>query len=168
MNRRAGLHVLTRRCSLLPALFGTSIDFCLMRWPRLTPCRGLIGPQRQFGKGSIYYPFLYALIIGAFLPFPFWFWQRRYPNSWTKYVSTPVLLNGVSFIPPATGINYSSWFVVGFVFQYLIRKRNFSWWNRFNYVTSAALDCGTVISLMVIFFTLQVSSLSFSLDWGWD
>ncbi|KAG6873549.1 hypothetical protein C0995_014419 [Termitomyces sp. Mi166 len=103
---------------------------------------GLIGPSRQFGPGSIYHPHLYAMVIGVFLPIPFWFWQRRYPDSWFKYVSTPVILNGVSAIPPATGINYSSWFAVGFIFQYLIRKRNFAWWSKFNYVLSAALDSG--------------------------
>ncbi|GAV99170.1 OPT oligopeptide transporter [Lentinula edodes] len=32
---------------------------------------------------------------------------------------------------------------------------NFAWWAKFNYVTSAAFDCGTVISLIFIFFTLQ-------------
>ncbi|PFH46867.1 hypothetical protein AMATHDRAFT_153607 [Amanita thiersii Skay4041] len=116
---------------------------------------GLIGPSRQFGRGSIYHPHLYAIIVGAFLPLPFWLWQRRYPQSWIRWVSTPVILNGVSAIPPATGINYSSWFAVGFVFQYLIRKRNFAWWSKFNYVASAALDSGTVISLIVVFFTLQ-------------
>ena len=118
--------------------------------------RGLIGPNRQFGTGSIYHPQLYAIIIGALLPLPFWLWQRRHPESWIRYVSTPIILNGVSFIPPATGINYSSWFAVGFIFQYLIRRRNFGWWSKFNYVTSAALDSGTVISLIFIFFTLQV------------
>ncbi|KAJ7655686.1 OPT oligopeptide transporter protein-domain-containing protein [Mycena polygramma] len=116
---------------------------------------GLIGPSRQFGVGSMYHPHLYALAIGALLPLPFWFWQRRYPNSWIKYISTPVILNGVSGIPPATGINYSSWFAIGALFQYFIRKRHFAWWSKFNYVTSAALDSGTVISVMVIFFTLQ-------------
>jgi OPT family small oligopeptide transporter len=116
---------------------------------------GLIGPGRQFGTGSIYHPEVYALVIGAILPVPFWIWQRYYPKSWVQYVSTPVILNGVGYIPPATGINYSSWFAVGFVFQYLIRRRNFLWWSKFNYVTSAALDSGTAMSLIVIFFTLQ-------------
>lgn len=116
---------------------------------------GLIGPTKQFGTGSLYHPHLYAIVVGALLPVPFFLWQRRYPNSWARYVSTPVIINGVSSIPPATGINYSSWFAVGFVFQYLIRKRNFAWWSKFNYVLSSALDSGTVIAVMVIFFTLQ-------------
>lgn len=90
-----------------------------------------------------------------FLPVPFFLWQRRFPKSWIRYVSTPVILNGVGSIPPATGINYSSWFAVGFIFQYLIRKKNFAWWSKFNYVLSSALDSGTVISVMVIFFCLQ-------------
>ncbi|KAI0050840.1 OPT-domain-containing protein [Auriscalpium vulgare] len=126
---------------------------------------GLIGPSRQFGTSSIYHPQVYAIIAGAVLPIPFWLWQRRYPTSWTKHISTPILLNGVSYIPPATGINYSSWFLVGFVFQYIIRKRNFVWWSKFNYITSAALDSGTVISLIVIFFVLQVPNGGFSVNW---
>ena len=104
--------------------------------------RGLIGPSRQFGHDSIYNPQLYAIIVGALLPLPFWIMQRRRPDSWAKYVSTPVVLLGVSYIPPAVGINYSAWFAVGFVFQFVIRKRNFAWWCKYNYITGAALDCG--------------------------
>jgi hypothetical protein len=103
---------------------------------------GLIGPSRQFGAGALYHPEVYALIVGAFLPIPFWLWQRRRPGSVLRYVNVPVFLNGVMYLPPATGINYSSWFAVGFVFQYLLRRRNFAWWSKFNYITSAALDSG--------------------------
>ena len=106
------------------------------------PIRGLIGPSRQFGPDSIYHAQLYAIVIGALLPLPFWLIQRRRPDSWAKFVSTPVVLLGVSYIPPSVGINYSSWFAVAFVFQYIVRKRNFAWWSKYNYVTGAALDCG--------------------------
>ena len=54
----------------------------------------------------------------------------------------PIVLNGVSQIPPATGINYSSWFIVAFAFQYIVRRQRFAWWSKFNYVTSAAIDSG--------------------------
>lgn len=126
---------------------------------------GLIGPARQFGTGALYHPQLYALIVGAFIPIPFWLWKRRYPDSWIRSVSIPILLNGVASIPPATGINYSSFFVVGFIFQYIIRKRNFAWWSKFNYVTSAGLDSGTVISLLFIFLTLGFPKGGVSLNW---
>ncbi|CAE6490908.1 unnamed protein product [Rhizoctonia solani] len=116
---------------------------------------GLIGPTRMFGKGSTYNPQLYALLFGAFIPIPFWLWQRKFPQSRFRYINIPVLLNGPMWIPPATGINYSSWFVVGFLFQYVVRRRNFRWWSKFNYALSAALDSGTLVSLLVIFFCIQ-------------
>jgi len=97
---------------------------------------GLIGPKRQFGLHAIYHPQLYALLIGAFLPVPFYLWQRRFPGTRLKYINIPIMLNGCQYIPPATGINYSSWFFVAFIFQYLIRRRNFIWWSKFNYVSS--------------------------------
>lgn len=158
-------------------MFNNIPDICTPNQPSFLTCPhnevyytasavwGIIGPTRQFGKGTLYYPELYAIIVGAILPVPFWLWQRQYPNSWVRFVSTPVVLNGVSYIPPAAGINYSAWFAVGFVFQYLIRKRNFAWWSKFNYVTSAALDSGTVLSLVVIFFTLQFPKGGLNLNW---
>jgi OPT family oligopeptide transporter len=110
---------------------------------------GLIGPSRQFGPKSMYHPEVYALIVGALLPIPFWLWTRKRPNSIVQWLNIPVLLTGVMFIPPATGINYSSWFVVGFIFQFVIRRRNFTWWSKFNYITSAALDSGTSLLLLI-------------------
>jgi hypothetical protein len=110
--------------------------------------RGLIGPARQFGDHSIYHPQLYALIIGAILPVPFWLWQRRFPKTRLKFINIPVVLNGVQSIPPATGINYSSWFAVGFVFQYLIRRRNFAWWSKFNYVRYCLLEADECLWLL--------------------
>ena len=142
-----------------------SYVLCYLFYIYLPQLRGLIGPTRQFGTGSIYHPHLYAIIAGVFIPMPAYFWQRRFPNSWTRYVSTPVIIAGLSAIPPATGINYSSWFLVGFIFQYMIRKRNFAWWSKFNYVLSSALDSGTVISIMIIFFMLQVGVVFFFILW---
>ncbi|KAI9511495.1 OPT-domain-containing protein [Russula earlei] len=165
------------QCGIKEWIFASVPDICTPDQPSYLTCPhnrvffsasaiwGLIGPSRQFGPGSIYHPQLYAIIAGALLPLPFWIMQRRRPDSWAKFVSTPVVLLGVSFIPPATGINYSSWFAVGFVFQFIIRKRNFAWWSKYNYITGAALDCGTVLSLLTIFFTLQLPKGGFTVNW---
>ena len=60
-----------------------------------------------------------------------------------------------AYIPPATAANYVPWAIVGFIFQYVIRRRHFSWWTKYNYVLSAALDSGVAIAAVLIFFCLQ-------------
>ncbi|CAG7853660.1 Glutathione transporter 1 [Serendipita indica DSM 11827] len=77
---------------------------------------GLVGPSQLFGPGAPYNVFLWALLAGAIAPFPLWYYQRRVPNTRLKYINLPVMLNGPSAAPPAMGINYISFFVVGFVF----------------------------------------------------
>ncbi|KAJ4477681.1 small oligopeptide transporter, partial [Lentinula edodes] len=97
---------------------------------------------------------LYFFLIGALAPIISWLIDKKYPNSFFKYVN-PVIFNGTQLLPPATGINYVPWAIVGFIFQYLIRKRNFPWWTKYNYVLSAALDSGLAISVIIIYFALQ-------------
>jgi hypothetical protein len=127
--------------------------------------RGLIGPHRLFGPGTLYHPVLYALIVGTLLPLPFWLWNRKYSNSRIPFLHTPLLLIGVTRFPQAAGINFSSWFATGFVFQYLIKKRNFAWWRKYNYITSSGLDSGTFLAIVVIFFCFQYRKDGLILSW---
>jgi len=116
---------------------------------------GVIGPARQFSNGQIYYSLVFFFLVGAFLPVIPWLITRKYPASFARYINFPVILSGTGLIPPATAINYVPWALVGFIFQYVIRRRHFSWWAKYNYVLSAALDSGVAISTIVIFFALQ-------------
>lgn len=127
---------------------------------------GLIGPQRLFGDKSLYSSIYWSVLIGAVLPLPFWLAARRWPKSWIKFVSVPVAVASLSYIPPGSGINYSAWFLVGFGFQYLVRRLNFRWWSKYNFVTSAALDAGTIISTILVFIALQYpDGGNISLNW---
>ena len=65
----------------------------------------------------MYQPLLYFLLFGALLPIPVYLAIKKWPNSWARFINIPVILNGASYIPPATGINYSSWFICGFIFR---------------------------------------------------
>ncbi|KIY64278.1 OPT oligopeptide transporter [Cylindrobasidium torrendii FP15055 ss-10] len=116
---------------------------------------GVIGPERQFSKGQIYYPLVYFFLIGAILPVIQWALNKRYPHTFLRYVNFPVIFNGTGSIPPATAINFIPSALVGFVFQHIIRRKYFSWWAKYNYVLSAALDAGTAVSVIVIYFCLQ-------------
>ena len=35
-------------------------------------------------------------------------------------------------MPPATPLNFVPWVLVCFVFNYVIRRRHFGWWSKYN------------------------------------
>ncbi|KAK0505821.1 glutathione transporter [Armillaria luteobubalina] len=126
---------------------------------------GGIGPARMFGRGSTYNPLLWFFLIGAILPVPFYILARRYPHSNWRFANVPVFLAGVLAIPPASGINYASWALVGFIFNWYIRRFHFRWWMRYNYILSAALDAGTAFAIILIFLCLQLPKGGIILNW---
>ncbi|KAE8249351.1 hypothetical protein A4X13_0g5242 [Tilletia indica] len=115
---------------------------------------GLLGPKLNFSPGQYYSELLWFFLIGAIIPVPTYFLTRKYPRSWLRYVSWPVIFTSTGLLPPASGVNYISYVVVGFIFQYYLRRKHFGWWSSYNYVLSAALDAGTGLSIVVIFFVL--------------
>ncbi|KAF9502152.1 OPT oligopeptide transporter, partial [Pleurotus eryngii] len=114
---------------------------------------GVIGPARQFSKGQTYYALTFFFLLGAVCPIIAWILTRRFPESWIRYLN--VIFSGTGSIPPANAVNYVTWSIVGFIFQYVIRRKHFSWWTKYNYVLSAALDSGVAIATVFIFFCLQ-------------
>ncbi|KAI5123303.1 hypothetical protein M0805_009324 [Coniferiporia weirii] len=116
---------------------------------------GVIGPALQFSKGQLYYGLLFFFVVGTVAPIFSYFMTKKYPNSFFKYINFPVIFTGTGYIPPATAVNYVPWAIVGFIFQYVIRRRHFSWWTKYNYVLSAAMDSSVAIALILIFFCLQ-------------
>ncbi|KAL4244288.1 oligopeptide OPT transporter family protein [Abortiporus biennis] len=116
---------------------------------------GVIGPALQFSSGKVYGFLLYFFLFGAVAPVIPWYFTKKWPSSMWRYVNIPVALNGISYLPPATAVNYVPWTIIGFIFQYVIRRRHFGWWSKYNYVLSAALDAGTAIGTILVFFTLQ-------------
>ncbi|KAH8110875.1 OPT oligopeptide transporter [Phellopilus nigrolimitatus] len=117
---------------------------------------GFICPGTEvFGTASIIWALLFFFLIGAALPFFGYLISLRWPNSFMRYINFPVIFSGTGSIPPASAVNYVPWAIVGFIFQFIIRRRHFSWWTKYNYVLSAALDSGVAISIIIIFFCLQ-------------
>jgi len=116
---------------------------------------GGVGPSRLFSTGKIYNPLFWLFLVGALTPIPFYILARRHPLSFWRYINMPVFFAGVGSLPPASGINYSSWALTGFIFQWFMRRFHFRWWMRYNYILSAGLDAGVALGLILIFFTVQ-------------
>jgi OPT family small oligopeptide transporter len=118
---------------------------------------GAIGPRELFNPGKVYSPVLLFFLFGLLAPIPFYVLARRYPLSIWRYINIPVFFAGLSAMPPASGINFISWLIVGFLFNYFVRRFHFRWWMRYNYILSAGLDAGVIFGMAVIFFTLGIS-----------
>lgn len=52
------------------------------------------------------------------------------------------------------------WGLVGAIFNWFIKRRWNQWWLQYNYITSAALDCGLIISTIIVFFSLYMTNIS--------
>ncbi|EAU81526.2 hypothetical protein CC1G_10984 [Coprinopsis cinerea okayama7 len=133
----------------------------------LTHIPDVCTPQQKdgFSPGAMYSGLLWFFLIGFVLPIPCYFLARRYPLSFWRYINIPVAFAGLGAMPPASGINYISWALVGFIFNYVIRKYHFRWWMRYNYILSAALDAGVAFAMIVIFFTLSMPKGGIELNW---
>jgi OPT family oligopeptide transporter len=116
---------------------------------------GVIGPARFFGPNELYRPLVWAFPLGALAPLVVWLiGRRRRPGSaWSK-VNFPVLLGSLSWIPPATALNFSVWGVLCYVFNRRILRGHPLWWKKYTMPLSAALDSGLAVAVLVIFFGL--------------
>lgn len=132
-----------------PVLSWTNLlrpQLLLPRWFHL-PCYWLVDqqevPQQRHPLHQVCSVFLNRLCVELKLTPP------------SSSSSFPVIFSGTGLIPPASAVNYVPWAIVGFLFNFVIRRRHFSWWTKYNYVLSAALDSGVAVSVVVIFFCLQ-------------
>ncbi|KAJ5667917.1 uncharacterized protein N7477_006487 [Penicillium maclennaniae] len=113
---------------------------------------GVVGPQRFFGPGGLYRPLVWAFLLGAIAPLVAWLLGRRSKKNIWRMINFPILFGSLSWIPPATGLNFSVWAVVCFMFNYVIRRRKTAWWEKYAMTLSAALDSGLAFAVIVVFF----------------
>ncbi|KAF9774159.1 hypothetical protein IL306_007909 [Fusarium sp. DS 682] len=128
---------------------------------------GALGPRRFFEPGALYRPLLWFFLLGALLPIAVYLLRRKvFPHvNWLKKIHVPLFLGGLNYIPPASGVNYGSWALFGLLFGVLVKKRKASWWQRFNFVLSSALDCSVAIAGIVIFFAIFYTGAADNFGW---
>ncbi|KAM5345937.1 hypothetical protein ACJ41O_011798 [Fusarium nematophilum] len=128
---------------------------------------GALGPRRFFEQGALYRPLLWFFLVGAALPVAVHLLRKKvFPQvRWISKIHVPLFLGGLNYIPPASGTNYGSWALFGLIFGALIKRGKESWWRRFNFVLSSALDCSVAIAGIIIFFAVFYTGESKHLSW---
>ncbi len=93
---------------------------------------GVIGPQRLFSQGQLYYGLVFFFLLGAILPFIQWALHRKFKIAFLRYLNFPLIFIALSAMPPATPMNFVPWVLICFIFNYVIRRRYFNWWAKYN------------------------------------
>jgi OPT family oligopeptide transporter len=127
---------------------------------------GVIGPDRMLGPNSVYSSLNWFWLIGAALPIIFWGLMRMFPRSPVRLLNAPVMLGAMEWLPPASALSFFSWAFVGLFFNWYLMRRYSGWWRQYNFITSAALDAGLIISTIVVFFAIQYKEVQVPDWWG--
>lgn len=126
---------------------------------------GVVGPSEFFGPGATYRPLVWCFLLGAIAPIPLYFYSRNKKNSMARMINLPVLFGSLSWIPPATGLNFSVWAVVCYLFNYLVKNRAQAWWAKYTMTLSAALDSGLAFGIVVVFFGFIYPGVTKNFSW---
>ncbi|KAH8588617.1 OPT oligopeptide transporter protein-domain-containing protein [Bisporella sp. PMI_857] len=113
---------------------------------------GVVGPGEFFGPSATYHILVWCFPIGAIAPIILWLYARKRKSSIVRKINLPVLFGSLSWIPPATGLNFSVWALVCYIFNYVIKRRATAWWAKYTMTLSAALDSGLAFGIVVVFF----------------
>jgi OPT family small oligopeptide transporter len=126
---------------------------------------GVVGPGEFFGPGATYRPLVWCFLVGAIAPIPLWYYSRKRRGSIVRKINLPVLFGSLSWIPPATGLNFSVWALVCYLFNFVVKRRAGAWWAKYTMTMSAALDSGLAIGLVVIFFGFVYPGYTKNFHW---
>ncbi|KAK7368873.1 hypothetical protein VNO80_10905 [Phaseolus coccineus] len=129
---------------------------------------GLVGPRRIFGPHGNYQALNWFFLGGAIGPILVWLLHKAFPKqSWIPLINLPVLLGATGMMPPATALNYNAWIIIGTIFNFFVFRYRKKWWQRYNYVLSAALDAGVAFMAVLLYFAVGLENKSISW-WGND
>ncbi|KAK4563676.1 hypothetical protein RGQ29_005998 [Quercus rubra] len=129
---------------------------------------GLVGPRRIFGPLGNYEAMNWFFLGGAIGPVIVWLLHKSFPKqSWIPLINLPVLLGATAMMPAATPVNYNAWIIVGTIFNFFIFRYRKQWWQRYNYILSAALDAGVAFMGVLLYFSVGMEGKGLTW-WGTD
>ncbi|KAJ3024947.1 UNVERIFIED_CONTAM: hypothetical protein HDU68_007626 [Siphonaria sp. JEL0065] len=112
---------------------------------------GAIGPARFFGPGSPYFSTLLGFVAGVVLPLIPWLLHKLQPESFWHLINIPLIV----VMPLGLGSQQSIYItplIVAVGMNYYVKKYRHTWWKKYAYILSSALDSGSALAVLVIFY----------------
>ncbi|SCV71209.1 BQ2448_2797 [Microbotryum intermedium] len=110
--------------------------------------------KSMYGPGRPYFIIPMSIIIGLFVPVPFWIGHKIFPKLKLNQVVTPIMCWCLGYL--SVGINSSIFgtMCIALFSQYYLRRRRATWFRKYNYLLSAGLDGGTQFMVFIATFAL--------------
>ncbi|KDE06510.1 hypothetical protein MVLG_03161 [Microbotryum lychnidis-dioicae p1A1 Lamole] len=115
---------------------------------------GALGKE-MYGPHNKYFLIPLGLLIGLFVPVPFYLGHRLFPKLRLDRLITPQLVFSLGFLSVGINSGIMSLFLLAIWSQFYMRKRHPTFFRKYNYLLAAALDGGT--DFMVFISTFAVN-----------
>ncbi|EGN93492.1 hypothetical protein SERLA73DRAFT_64004, partial [Serpula lacrymans var. lacrymans S7.3] len=111
--------------------------------------------KELYSPGKLYFQIPLGLLYGFLAPFPLYILHKIFPNQkiWW-YLNMPVILTYMGWLPYSVNGMWWPGFIIGLSTQWWVRTRRPRWYNKYNFLTSAALDGGSSIVYFVLNFAV--------------
>ncbi|WAQ88752.1 hypothetical protein PtA15_10A171 [Puccinia triticina] len=110
--------------------------------------------RRLFLFGQKYSAVSWGMVVGFFLPIPFFVAHKYFPRYKFDLFNVPLLLATTTGLYTLASAGENMRTIIGLMSQFWARKYRTRWFRKYNYILSAALDGGTelVVFFLAIFF----------------
>ncbi len=117
------------------------------------------------GLGPKYLPGVKERLRGRLRPMTFSVLDKTlFPFVASLLWLNPILIiQGVQHWAPSNLSYKTPGFILSFIFMFWLPKHRLAWWEKYNYVLSAALTAGVAISALIMFFAVGYNPIK--LDW---
>jgi hypothetical protein len=112
----------------------------------------------MFAPSGPYFMVPMAFVIGLGVPLPFFFAHKIWPKLRLDYWNTAILCGYLGYLSMGINSSVTTYFVIGFICQFYLRKYRPSWFIKYNYILSAAMDGGAQVMLFILTFAVQGGS----------
>ncbi|KAH9919812.1 OPT oligopeptide transporter protein-domain-containing protein [Fomitopsis serialis] len=110
---------------------------------------GALAPH-MFSPGSTYHIVPLSLVIGLFLPLPFFVAHRMWPKVGFNNFSTPIIMLYSCWLAVGINTQVNTTMAIGVFIQWWVRTRYPRWFTKYNYIVAAGLDGGTQVIMFIL------------------
>ncbi|SCZ88962.1 BZ3500_MvSof-1268-A1-R1_Chr1-1g00858 [Microbotryum saponariae] len=110
--------------------------------------------KSMYAPGRPYFIIPVSIVIGLFVPLPFWVGHKFFPKLKLDQLVTPIMCWSIGLL--SVGINSAVFgtMLIALFSQYYLRRYRATWFRKYNYLLSAGLDGGTQFMVFIATFAL--------------